>query len=90
MLLLSHMSSCVIPQVLAMGDILPAGSMRDAAGRLILDWLPVYRKCALLPASEGPQRLFTLYLGVLSCERTEVNLPMLHAGNRPFIDHMAS
>jgi hypothetical protein len=32
-----------------MGDILPAGSVRDAAGRLTLDWLPIYRECALSP-----------------------------------------
>jgi hypothetical protein len=39
------------PKVLAMGDILPGGSVRDPGGRLTLDWLAVYRKCAPLALS---------------------------------------
>ena len=41
----SH-SRCFPPQGLAMGDILPGGSARDAGGRLTLDWLAAYRECA--------------------------------------------
>ena len=47
----------VPPQVLAMGDILPGGSVRDPAGRLTLDWLAVYRLCAPTVRKSQPEDL---------------------------------
>ena len=60
------------PQVLAMGDILPGGSVRDPAGRLTLDWLAVYRECAR-PSGSRNQRTTCITLA-------EFMIPAVRAG----------